>query len=143
MSKTIDILEDLRDEAFNACRNRCHTIIWEKYVDDGPISFYDEGRRLVQEGVCSCCQKTVNLRTHPRPNEINIGGEAVALDCNIAWTPGPGQSLFRALNAYDYKKFLEDAAVSDPPNMEHWEIYHPVSRQGWEARGIHPDKKEG
>ena len=34
-----------------------------------------------QIGVCTVCVKSVHLITHPAHNEIDIGGEAVALNC--------------------------------------------------------------
>jgi hypothetical protein len=30
---------------------------------------------------CKVCGKTVTINSHPMPNEIDIGGEAVALNC--------------------------------------------------------------
>ena len=37
--------------------------------------------REVWESVCGVCRKSVQIDTNPPPNGINIGGEAVALNC--------------------------------------------------------------
>ena len=40
--------------------------------------------RDVQTGTCRKCDMTVHLYTHPAPNGVEIGGEAVALNCKGA-----------------------------------------------------------
>jgi hypothetical protein len=49
---------------------RGHVIFWA-YPDS-------ETRQM---GRCGCCGKTVYINTKPQPNDIEIGGEAVALNC--------------------------------------------------------------
>ncbi len=45
---------------------------------------------------------------------------------------------FRKLSAREENEFRQYARENDPPNLERWEIYHPVCREEWEARGITP-----
>lgn len=41
---------------------------------------HGEGRTL-RIGVCIRCEAQVSCNTRPRPNEIDIGGDAVAINC--------------------------------------------------------------
>ena len=38
----------------------------------------------ITEATCTACNRTVHTNTKPAPNEIDIGGEAVALNCDPA-----------------------------------------------------------
>jgi hypothetical protein len=56
---------------------------------------------------------------------------------------GPYDSyLFRKLNAEEEEEFRQYARLNDPPS-ENWDIYHPVCRDEWEKRGLHPRSKQG
>ena len=63
-------LERLRKEALDACNRRKHKM--ENF------RHYTKGRCLSS---CKVCGKTVSVISKPAPNEIDIGGEAVALCC--------------------------------------------------------------
>ena len=66
-------IESLRREAASACKFRGHKMCWI------PTDIVNSNTR----GTCKLCGMLVDLKTHPAPNEINIGGEAVALTCKI------------------------------------------------------------
>jgi hypothetical protein len=44
--------------------------------------------------------------------------------------------LFKVLNPEEEKEFREYAQENDPPDLQSWDIYHPVCREEWEKRGI-------
>lgn len=46
--------------------------------------------------------------------------------------------LFKRLTVEEEKQFRAYAQENEPPDMNHWEIYHPICREEWIARGIHP-----
>ena len=46
--------------------------------------------------------------------------------------------LFRDLSYEEEAEFRQWARENDPPNLERWEIYHPVCREEWMRRGIRP-----
>ena len=46
--------------------------------------------------------------------------------------------LFRELSQEEEKEFRDYAKKTDPPNLDKWEIYHPVCREEWLKRGITP-----
>ena len=64
-------LQRLIGEARESCEGRGHVMHRFHHSED-------EGRAL---GVCRVCYKVVAVKTNPLPNEIDIGGEAVALHC--------------------------------------------------------------
>lgn len=66
-------LGTLRKEAEQAIQFRGHHIVW--------MSPWHGENRSTQEGICQRCNKTVFINTNPLPNDIDIGGEAVALCC--------------------------------------------------------------
>ena len=39
-------------------------------------------QRMIAYNGCIYCKKEVQVNTNPLPNQIDIGGEAVALECN-------------------------------------------------------------
>jgi hypothetical protein len=66
-------LSTLKKQAQSSTKFRGHSMKW-----DAPIEF---NTRSVQIGRCTACGAEVALNTRPFPNEINIGGEAVAINC--------------------------------------------------------------
>lgn len=46
--------------------------------------------------------------------------------------------LFRNLSSEEETEFRKYAQQNDPPNMDSWEVYHPVCREEWSKRGISP-----
>jgi len=46
--------------------------------------------------------------------------------------------FFKSLTPEQEKEFREWAKENDPPNLQHWEVYHPVCRDEWLKRGIQP-----
>jgi len=61
-------ITDLVVQATDSAEFRGHTLTWTI-----------EGGRAV--GTCLVCGMRVHCTTHPAPNDIDIGGEAVALNC--------------------------------------------------------------
>lgn len=61
-------LNSLQRQAAKSTHWRGHSMQWRTFDD-------------VRIGKCRKCGKHVLLLVSPRPNEINIGGEAVALNC--------------------------------------------------------------
>ena len=68
-------LSTLRKYAARSCNLRNHKMKWGNPFGSasGPFS---------QFGCCKYCKKEVLIRENPAPNDINIGGEAVALNCS-------------------------------------------------------------
>ena len=66
-------LERLRLEALEACKWRGHDM-------HNFVHYPNHGRRT-KFSRCRKCGKHVVVNAHPFPNEIDIGGEAVALEC--------------------------------------------------------------
>jgi hypothetical protein len=62
-------LERLKREAGKAARWRQHLLRWEVLSD------------TLVRGTCKLCEQWVDANSRPMPNEIDIGGPAVALDC--------------------------------------------------------------
>jgi len=46
--------------------------------------------------------------------------------------------MFRDLSPEEEQEFRQWARENDPPNLQSWEIYHPVCRDEWMKRGIKP-----
>ena len=63
-------LTRLQNEALESCNFRGHTMKRFKRIN-----------QTNSVSVCADCGKQVHVNTKPRPNEIEIGGEAVALSC--------------------------------------------------------------
>lgn len=63
-------LERLRKEALISCNSRGHK-----------MNQFNRTYRHWWGSACSVCGKMVNLNDDPLPNEIAIGGSAVALSC--------------------------------------------------------------
>ena len=69
-------LQRLKKEALESCRFRGHKM--KRFVG------YRHGWGIDPEiayAYCKICDKQVIVITKPLPNEIEIGGEAVALNC--------------------------------------------------------------
>lgn len=71
--KCVEKIDILRGEANQSCKFREHIMGW-----DTPNR---SEKRTTQIGHCVNCGKEVILDTNPPPNGIDIGGEAVALNC--------------------------------------------------------------
>lgn len=66
-------IERLRQEAVEACKYRGH--------DMGRFHQADFFKTTLRYARCRVCGKQVIINSHPAPNEIEIGGRAVALTC--------------------------------------------------------------
>ena len=66
-------LRQLEKSALSSANKRGHTLElkWRK--------------SNASEFVCSNCNAWVQCKTNPAPNDIDIGGPAVAVDCDINW----------------------------------------------------------
>lgn len=64
-------LLQLKREATTACKQQGHTM----------YAWYNFGT-VAARSVCVHCRKEVQVETQPLANSIDIGGEAVALNCN-------------------------------------------------------------
>jgi hypothetical protein len=67
-------LDTLKSEAEEGATFRGHVMIWEKP--------YHGERNSLQTANCKHCPAWVQIDTKPMPNGIDIGGPAVAIDCN-------------------------------------------------------------
>jgi hypothetical protein len=67
-------LGHLREQAETACKSRGHSIEWS--------APYHGESQSIQHGCCNHCDREVQIIMNPRPNQIDVGGEAVALNCN-------------------------------------------------------------
>jgi hypothetical protein len=63
---------DLRKQANEGAEFRGHSLQW---------SVRHSESRTIHIGVCTRCEMQVTVNTRPQPNDIDIGGEAVALTC--------------------------------------------------------------
>ena len=70
-------LKRLQNEALESCGFRGHSMRRFRRV----ISTQRDGKLTWAYSHCFICNKQVTVRTHPAPNEIDIGGEAMALCC--------------------------------------------------------------
>lgn len=75
-------LRTLQKEARLACLRRGHDMApfksmttWEE------ANGFPKPVALWQRAKCRKCGREVDIKTHPSPNDIDIGGEAVALGC--------------------------------------------------------------
>ena len=74
--KTGPILKSLsllKLEAENSCLYNGHNMKWDRVY-----KFTVKGSRNAE---CTYCGMAVSIKTHPQPNEIDIGGNAVVLTC--------------------------------------------------------------
>ena len=63
-------LAELKREAREAAADRGHDLMHFAKVS-----------ARIHVAMCAKCKRQVQINTSPVPNEIDIGGEAVALDC--------------------------------------------------------------
>lgn len=71
-------LRRLQQEAEGSCEVRCHVLRpWS-------APWRGWGGGMVSETTCSVCGRYVVVNTNPAPNDIEIGGEAVAVSC-LRW----------------------------------------------------------
>jgi hypothetical protein len=66
-------LGELRVIGEETAKYRGHSIEWSPP--------YHGESNSVQSGACTKCGMEVHINMNPRPNDIDIGGEAVALNC--------------------------------------------------------------
>jgi hypothetical protein len=59
----------LKESAAESATWRGHSLIWEYFSNENAL------------GTCRTCGAEVQCLLHPAPNQIDIGGEAVALNC--------------------------------------------------------------
>ena len=69
----IPTIEELENEAKVACEIRGHQL--------GEWEVFSRGGRNYANNKCMTCGKEVQVIDRPMPNEIDVGGEAVALNC--------------------------------------------------------------
>ena len=69
-------LKSLRREAVKSTSFRGHKMKW------GSVSIFNSNPTKM-DAVCKNCGMVVTINTKPAPNEIDIGGEAVALTCKM------------------------------------------------------------
>lgn len=80
----------LRQEANEACAARGHKVM------EWSAPYHGESRSL-QHASCSVCGLEVHIRMNPLPNEIEVGGEAVALNCGNKFTDAEAQQLAESI----------------------------------------------
>jgi hypothetical protein len=66
-------LEELRGSASKSALSRQHNIVWMPPCHSESKS--------TQIGQCLKCQKEVYLCMNPSPNGVDIGGEAISMNC--------------------------------------------------------------
>jgi hypothetical protein len=64
-------MQRLKKEALESCKWRGHTMNRFHTIDSTRAISY-----------CDYCSTSVTVNIHPMPNQIDIGGDAVALNCN-------------------------------------------------------------
>ena len=65
----------LKEDALKACKNRGHK------MNKFGFAVHAAGQGIYGGSYCLRCGKAVQIDTNPAPNGIEIGGEAVALNC--------------------------------------------------------------
>lgn len=68
-----ETMNKLREDANYSAEHRGHNLVWEE-------PHHMEARSL-QSATCKHCPAWVQINTQPLPNEIDIGGPAVAVGC--------------------------------------------------------------
>ena len=66
----------LKESAIRSCRTRGH--VMSRFIDFGKAICSTHSQFLAR---CILCGKTVHVNLSPMPNEVEIGGEAVAIEC--------------------------------------------------------------
>lgn len=67
-------IDRLKKDATESATWRNHTL--------GRWHHYKSENRIVAISDCVKCNRTAVINTNPMPNEIDIGGEAVAVNCD-------------------------------------------------------------
>lgn len=69
----------LKEEALQACKNRGHAMsnFFRPYITVVKVKRSEK----IWQSYCKNCGKGVCVNLKPLPNEIDIAGEAVALNC--------------------------------------------------------------
>jgi hypothetical protein len=67
----------LRQDAEQAAERRGHTLKGWHYHSQGTSAATD----------CIRCQAYVYIKLKPQPNEVDIGGTAIAINCKVGFTP--------------------------------------------------------
>lgn len=70
-------LRRLKKEALESCKFRGHRM--GRFISYNP--FFEFTSLTTAYAHCKICDKQVTVCTKPLPNEVEIGGEAVALYC--------------------------------------------------------------
>ena len=86
-------LLDLKRQADDAASRRGHRLEWAR-------PWHGE-YRSVQSAECAACGATVSVSTRPMPNEIDVGGSAVAVNCleiQGAWAAGSNLPRFAGVH---------------------------------------------
>jgi hypothetical protein len=83
-------LSTLRKRAAQAATWRGHKLKWSHGINMGV--------RLLQNAKCNCGAE-VQINTKPAPNEIDIGGDAVAVNCTKPYRP---KHMTRVYKLYTY-----------------------------------------
>ncbi len=75
-------IHTLRKSAQETTVSRGHRMRWMK---PEPMLYFGKPKegRFRQDGACRDCDMTVHLTTHPVLNEIDICGQAVAIECSV------------------------------------------------------------
>lgn len=68
--------EILKSDAINAAKSRGHRL--------GRFGFVLQANRMIGNSLCRDCGASVTINTNPMPNQIDIGGSAVAVDCQLS-----------------------------------------------------------
>ena len=69
-------INDLKNEAEISCTLRGHIMEWEKCF------FHKWSNSNLQDATCKKCGLWVQICDNPQPNGIDIGGPAIAVNCN-------------------------------------------------------------
>jgi hypothetical protein len=70
----IPTIDELKHEAEIAAQIRGHTLDkWEDFIANN---------RNYSKNICLVCHKTIQVCSNPLPNEIDVSGEAAALNCS-------------------------------------------------------------
>lgn len=82
-------LDDLKSEAISSCENRGHKMgEWEDSSETDPVWSVSH---------CDICDKYVEVNLKPAPNQIDISGYAVALNCKPPYETATPEELYREL----------------------------------------------
>lgn len=80
---------NLKAEAIEACQSRDHDML--KWEDDRTPN------RIISTTKCKICDKYVQVNTNPLPNEIDISGDALALNCKPQYETATPEEIEREI----------------------------------------------